>query len=113
MLDTLSKKVTDLIEAENHHNSGDASKILSKNFISITRASGIEEDRDTLLQAIETSKLDGRTVEKLSTTGEESDRIRVVRSIVKVPKSYRNTHVFVKEENEEWRCISWQVTELK
>lgn len=113
MSDTLANKVKDLIKAENSKDRGKADKILSKKFIAITRSKGEEQDREKLLEAIENSNRNDREVYDLHVIGDESDKTVIVRSIVKVPISYRNTHVFVKEENEEWRCISWQVTELK
>jgi hypothetical protein len=120
MSNTLRKKVEGLIEAENKKNKGLAEPILSEKFIAITRASGKEQNREGLLEAIEMGNSKTPDIVRiLEDDGydlvRESDNLGVIRSIVATTNPsgrYRNNHVFVKEVTE-WRCISWQVTKLE
>jgi mannose-6-phosphate isomerase-like protein (cupin superfamily) len=117
----LESLVRRLIEAENAASRKDVDKILSADFLGITRADGSEQDRAGLLRAIEGSKAQDRVREleqpAMVSHGAESG---VVRSVVMVRLSsdraavvgrFRNTHSFCLEGGE-WHCVGWQVTRL-
>jgi hypothetical protein len=114
-----------LIEAENDGGTAGrrkADEILSGGFMTITRATGKEEERGELLDAIENPTR--RVFRKL-----DRDRCRVwqcggvsvVKSVVTMHElsdseeilgTYRNIHVFYGNEAADGQCFAWQVTEV-
>ena len=117
----LTTLVRELVEAEKQKSRKLAEPILAQNFIAITRARGAEQGRDDLLQEIETPRKEWhRTVEEIAPPLISGD-IGVVRSIVATAEKatpevtvgrFRNIHVFENQQGE-WLCVAWQVTELK
>lgn len=129
------EKVQNLINAENNGDSKIADSILSNDFIAITRSSGKEENRDKLLLAIEKGKSDLeekrkldqdyfkiRELDKEHVKVIDNGKIAVSRSLITLKekgqddKIYRNIHVFenvFENEDGNWLCKIWQVTELK
>lgn len=129
------EKVQNLINAENNGDSKIADSILSNDFIAITRSSGKEENRDKLLLAIEKGKSDLKEKRKLDqdyfkireldkehVKVIDDGKIAVSRSLITLKekgqddKIYRNIHVFenvFENEDGNWLCKIWQVTELK
>jgi Domain of unknown function (DUF4440) len=118
--------VRQLIEAENEHGErgrGRAEPILAKDFTAITRARGEEQNRDSLLAEIANPKNPNlhRELEEHGYWERSSGDLGVVRSVVATtdrtnlqakPKRFRNIYVFQRRQDQ-WRCIAWQVTELK
>lgn len=116
-----------LIYAENEGKGEIAGKYLSSDFIAITRSTGIEENRDRLMNAIDTSD------KKITTKGTNGKKIRelakehfrvlyhntiaISRSLVTVKEEgeedtfFRNIHVFSNKDGK-WLCNLWQVTKL-
>lgn len=91
---------------------------MSENFAGITRAKGKEQGREALLDSIAEPadpslrrRLESTKVWVWATPG-----CSVVRSVVVTdgpePGRFRNVHVLAPEEGV-WRCLVWQVTELR
>ena len=110
--------VQKLIEAENKKDATAAGRLLAPDFIAITRARGVEQDRTALLHEIEhpmnvaERSLDGDVCVR------QSGDLAVVRSVVAVlagsPPAvarFRNTHV-LRLYDGAWKCLAWQVTKL-
>ena len=121
-VDSIIGLVRKLIKAENDRNKIIADPILSKNFIAIIRANGEEQNREELLKRIDNPP--NKNIIRHFKGGRDiipSSKIFVViESIIMTtdkkkpnatPKLFRNIHVFVKEGT--WRCISWEVNEIK
>jgi hypothetical protein len=117
--------VRQLVEAENEageRGSEKANSILSINFTTITRASGKEEGRASLLRAVAqpTNPDIHRELDEGEFWVQESEGLGVVRSVIttkprarpeEISGRFRNLHVFERAE-EGWRCVVWQVTKL-
>jgi hypothetical protein len=114
--------IDELIRAENEEDNSIAEPILSQNFIAIIRASGEEQNREDLLKRIDDPP--NKNIIRHFKGGHDmiasSKNFAVIESIVittdkenpiVMPKLFRNMHIFVKEDV--WRCISWEVTEIK
>jgi hypothetical protein len=114
--------VRELINAENQRDKIIADPILSKNFIAIMRANGEEQNREELLKRI--ANPSNPNIIRHFKGGRDiissSKSFGVIESIIMttdkekpndMSKLYRNIHVFVKEDK--WRCISWEVNEIK
>jgi hypothetical protein len=114
--------VRELIKAENERDKIIAEPILSKNFIAIMRANGEEQNREELLKRIENPT--NTNINRQFKGGRDiipsSKKCGVIESIIMttdkekpndMPRLFRNIHVFVKEDK--WRCISWEVNEIK
>ncbi len=119
----LIELVRQLIKAENERDEMKADSILAQSFIAITRARGEEQNREDLLKEITNPKNLNirRELDKHDFWVLVSGDLGVVRSLVTttdqtdpqaVPKRFRNIHVFHNERGH-WRCVTWQVTELK
>ena len=119
----LVELVRQLVDAENEHDKAKAHSILAQNFAAITRARGEEQDRDALLKEIADPKNPNLRRELLERDCWErvSGSLGVVRSIITTPDRtapqaapgrFRNVHVFENQQGD-WRCVAWQVTELK
>jgi Domain of unknown function (DUF4440) len=119
----LIEQVRRLVEAENERNRATADEILAQDFAAITRARGVEQNRDALLAEVENPKNPNLRRE----LGESDLWVRVsgdqgvVRSLVKTtdrtspdeaPTTFRNVHVF-ERQGESWKCLAWQVTKLE
>jgi hypothetical protein len=117
-IDPLMSLVINLIGSENDKNRNNAQMILSKEFIAITRSSGKEENREMLLKSIEKGSEKNPNIVRIMDKEYkvvENGHLGIVRSkvITKNPEgNYRNLHIF-RKENDHWKCIIWQVTELK
>ena len=116
--------VRKLFAAENERNRDEADKILSSDYVPITRGTG-QADRD---RAETLSKIAGGRAEfrrlidraKIDVALFVDGRVAIATSLLptedgkdKPPTlaDYRNTQVFVKEDNG-WRCVAWQVTKV-
>lgn len=110
--------VKKLIEAENNKDRTAAERLLATDFVAITRARGVEQDRTALLGEIEHPT----TVAERSVDGDvwvrQSGDLAVVRSVVAVLSGsppavarFRNTHV-LRLDDGAWKCAAWQVTKL-
>lgn len=129
--DNIKSQIEKLINSENLGDSKTAERILSTNFIAITRSTGIEENRDKLIKAIEKAKSDlenkcksDKGYYKIRKLNKEhfkvidDGKIVVSRSLITVKekgqedKIFRNIHVFEKID-QEWLCKMWQVTKLE
>ena len=121
-INSLIGLVRELIKAENERDKIIAERILSKNFIAIMRANGEEQNREELLKRIENPA--NTNINRQYKGGRDiipsSKKFGVIESIIMttdkekpkdMPKLYRNIHVFVEEDT--WRCISWEVNEIK
>jgi hypothetical protein len=119
----LIELVHKIIDAENEHNSTIAESILAQNFAAITRSGGAEQSRNLLLEEIANPKNPNlrRELDEHDFWVNTSEELGVVRSLVTttdrgnpeaIPRRFRNIHVFEKQQAI-WRCIAWQVTELK
>lgn len=112
--------VRQLIDAENRGDRRQAAGILADDFVAITRRAGLEENRDDLLKKIGSPPAPNPKRELTQFQIWESASLGVVRSLVRttdpttqlVTGEFRNLHVF-KREGQTWRCVNWQVTELK
>jgi len=114
--------VRQLVEAENERNRAAAEAVLAEDFAAITRARGVEQDRDGLLDEIAQPK--SSTVRRALGDDlwlHQSGDLAVVRSLVTTtddaapadaPKTYRNLHVFERRDGR-WKCLAWQVSELR
>ncbi|MFG3438824.1 nuclear transport factor 2 family protein [Nonomuraea sp. NPDC047897] len=106
-----------LVEAENRHDREAAERLLAADFVGITRARGEEQARDELLAEVArpaNPDLD-RDVDADDLWTGRGPNLCVVRSIVTTDepvRRFRNLHVLVVEQDR-WRCLAWQVTELK
>ncbi len=111
--------VVGLFEAENAADAIAAGRYLSENFIAITRARGVEQGRQALLEELahpENPSLHRRVEERPSVR--QSGDLAVARSVVSIldgsppfATRFRNVHVLAREAGG-WKCISWQVTKL-
>lgn len=108
-----------LIEAENTRNAGASAAELATDFVGITRARGVEQDRDAMLQEVANPKsLVERQLEPERWVRQSGD-VAVVRSVVvvydgtspPVVARFRNVHVLTRE-GDAWKCLAWQVTKL-
>lgn len=115
--------VRGLVEAENTRNTAMAESILAPSFTAITRARGEEQNRSKLLEEMAQPKNPNiqRELDNQGFIIWKSEDLAVAKSLVTtqdktdkqiLPKRYRNIHVFERLEGQ-WRCVSWQVTELK
>ena len=121
-VDSIIGLVRKLIKAENERDKIIVELILSKNFIAIMRANGEEQNREELLKRIEnpTNTNINRQFKGGRNIIPSSKKFGVIESIIMttdkekpndMPKLFRNIHVFVKEDK--WRCIYWEVNEIK
>jgi hypothetical protein len=80
----LTDRVRDLVTAENNKDDKIADRILSPNFIAITRGKGIEERRDDLLRAIANPENPDilRQIVPDELWERASDNLGVVRSVI-------------------------------
>ena len=121
-VDSIIGLVRKLIKAENERDKIIVELILSKNFIAIMRANGEEQNREELLKRIENPT--NTNIDRQFKGGRDiipsSKKFGLIESIIMtmnkekpndMPKLFRNIHVFVKEDK--WRCISWEVNEIK
>jgi hypothetical protein len=110
-----------LVDAENAHDRAQAEPIIARE-CTITRARGVEQGSDALLDEIEHPRSSTIRRDLVDASWiRESGAQAVVRSIVTTrdesapgdpPKTFRNLHVFEQQDGH-WKCIAWQVTELK
>jgi hypothetical protein len=115
----LRELVAELVAAENDCDRDRADKILAASFLGITRARGVEQNREQLLdQVAHCPNNVVRTLEESSATIYASETFALVRSIVGVSDSvgtaqgrYRNLHAFERQD-QQWTCVAWQVTKL-
>jgi hypothetical protein len=115
----LQELVAELISAENNCDRYRADRLLAASFLGITRARGIEQDREQLLDQIANCPNNMvRKLEEITTTTYASNAFALVRSIVGVNDSvgapqgrYRNLHAFERQD-QLWTCVAWQVTKL-
>jgi hypothetical protein len=116
----LRELVAELVAAENDCDRDRADRVLAASFLGITRARGVEQNREQLLDQIAHCPNNlVRTLEESSATTYASEAFAVVRSIVGVNDSvgtpqgrYRNLHAF-ERQNQQWICVAWQVTKLE
>lgn len=108
-----------LVNAENTRDPKLSASVLSKDFTGITRARGVEQNRDEMLEEVAHPKNpDERRLEPKPWVRQSGD-LAVVKSIVTMPdaaqpsgiKRFRNLHVLTREGGE-WKCVAWQVTGL-
>jgi hypothetical protein len=115
--------VREIVACENDADATRAAQIISERFGGITRAKGTERDRAELLDDIAHpgNRDFQRQLEVGSTWFSIVGDLAVVRTVVTTsnrrdtsvqPQRFRNTHVFEREAGT-WRCVAWQVTELK
>jgi hypothetical protein len=119
----LIEQVRRLVEAENQRDRARADRILAQDFAVITRARGVEQNRDALLE--EVANPDNPYLHRV--IGESDFWVRVsgdqgvVSSLVtttdkaspdEAASTFRNVHV-VELQRGSWKCIAWQVTKLK
>ena len=117
----LIERVRALVDSENARDRERAAAILAEEFTAITRASGVERNRDELLADIADPKRSIRRDLDDDVWVRNSGDVAVVKSLVTTvdeaapadpPRRFRNLHVFQKQTGE-WKCVAWQVTELK
>jgi len=122
----LVELVRQLVEAENEGGESGKAKagdILAQNFIAITRSSGDEENRNDLLKAIANPKNPDlvREFDEREFRVWECGDLGVVRSLITTKERsnlktilgrFRNIYMF-ENQQEQWRCVAWQVTKLK
>jgi ketosteroid isomerase-like protein len=119
----LIEVVRELLRCENGADADRAGQILSEGFLGLTRAKGVERTRVELLDDIAHPK--NPDIERELEAGTSSVRVApdlaVTRTVVVTGnrrdaaaphQRFRNTHVFEREGGV-WRCVAWQVTELK
>lgn len=119
MRDDIINVVTRLFEAENSADADAARRLLSKDFIAITRARGVEQEREALLDELAHPKNPSvtRTLEGIPSAWQTGD-LAFVRSIVSIQDGeppiavrFRNLHI-LRREGDAWACLAWQVTKL-
>ncbi len=114
--------IEELLYAENEGKSEIAEQHLSKDFISITRSNGIEENREKLLELIQNAteqvKKDRiRILDKEHFKVFYYGKIAISRSIFILKQRgqedsfFRNIHIFENRDGK-WLCKIWQVTKL-
>ncbi|GAA2208042.1 hypothetical protein GCM10009850_035000 [Nonomuraea monospora] len=116
--EALVKVVRSLIAAENLCDREAAAELLSPHFAGIVRANGLSQSREELLDRISapTDPAVRRRLDDNAIEVQEAPGWCVVHSIVITDGAaagrFRNTHLLVQEEDV-WRCLFWQVTELR
>ena len=111
-----------LVDCENTRARDRADSLLSPDFTGLTRRTGVERSRSELLDDIANSNLSvQRRLDDAGSWTRTSGDLAVARSVVtttdttkpgEAPGRFRNTHVF-ELRADAWRCLAWQVTELK
>ncbi|MFI6537036.1 DUF4440 domain-containing protein [Nonomuraea sp. NPDC050547] len=110
--------VRSLIEAENSCDREAAARLPSAGSIAITRAKGREQNRESLLDEIATpaDPTLRRRLEAVEVVPPRAIGRCAVRSLVATdgpqPGRFRNLHL-LEDEAGSWRCVLWQVTELR
>lgn len=114
--------VRKLVEAENTRNRAASEAIIAPDFLGITRARGVEQDKEAMLNELANSQNPNlrRSLEDDQFWADMCGHLGVVRSVVALtdssnpqaaPKRFRNMHVFEHRAGQ-WVCLAWQVTAL-
>jgi len=119
--DEILSVVARLVEAENTRDPKLSGSLLARDFTGITRARGVEQNREEMLDEVAHPKnTSERTLEKDPPPWvRQSGDLAVVKSVVTMPdlgaatgtKRFRNVHVLTRE-GRAWTCVAWQVTAL-
>jgi ketosteroid isomerase-like protein len=118
--------VRKLFQAENHPGDKDtAADILATDYLPIIRAKGQVDDsrKDTLEKIANGSPLFVRHANQavIEVALFLDNQVAIARTLLPttdsretppVEAAYRNTHVFLKRDDE-WQCVAWQVTKVQ
>jgi hypothetical protein len=117
-IEELTNKNEFILQAEEQGRKADLAPLLTDDF-SIIRATGLKQDRQDFLEAVQGNAGRGRTADQpevrlYGDCAVYTCRVTTTRNPNGTPGGGRfwNTRLFVRDP-EGWRCAAWQVTEIR